>query len=412
MSDGWFYEAEGRIVGPVSGSRLKELARSRAISLETPVKHGTDGKWVRAGQLQLLCAGQGTAGSTGSRGPQLDDDEVVEWVGGPVPTPRRETSDEVPKRTKPAQSKSISAISHGKENLGAPRSKHRSKRVSRVCGCAFVLCGIGFVVCAAFRLKPGQPLDVVPPPSSLPVGSRDAQVYRRGITLDKYKRKLIAAPVKRLRLNIEPRPYYSIKHHWGYLRAHTSVTGGVRCRVVSTEVDGKRGKWWGDQIEVGTAPGDSFLSNLTEFVPEMSVCIDINEDDERLPGKTIGAKSTVDIVYAQYPTRPVSALNFVNHEDSVVCDYEVLFVSEQDIKDISRWQRKSAFIKWHNTGVKVDSRVDARTKRIRFGVFVGLGVFILVIGILMLRGYHRDIHLWSHKEPRSRRSDALRSREQ
>lgn len=54
MATEWFYQVMGEVVGPVSASQLKRLARSGDISLESLVKKEADGDWVYADRFKGL----------------------------------------------------------------------------------------------------------------------------------------------------------------------------------------------------------------------------------------------------------------------------------------------------------------------------------------------------------------------
>lgn len=48
----WFFQTVSEVVGPVSASQLKRLARSGDISSESLVKKGVDGDWVYADRFR------------------------------------------------------------------------------------------------------------------------------------------------------------------------------------------------------------------------------------------------------------------------------------------------------------------------------------------------------------------------
>ena len=54
MSRSWFVEHNGKAVGPLSSTQLKDLASAAKIKPTTPVRLGEDGEWMRASKVQGL----------------------------------------------------------------------------------------------------------------------------------------------------------------------------------------------------------------------------------------------------------------------------------------------------------------------------------------------------------------------
>lgn len=69
MGSEWFYQLMGETVGPVSQSGLKELAWQGKITLDTPVRQGTDGQWVPAHGIKWLFSTVGFVESVPPPGP-------------------------------------------------------------------------------------------------------------------------------------------------------------------------------------------------------------------------------------------------------------------------------------------------------------------------------------------------------
>ena len=51
MASEWFYREGSQVVGPISGTDLRQLARSCQITPETLVRKGADGPWIGASKV-------------------------------------------------------------------------------------------------------------------------------------------------------------------------------------------------------------------------------------------------------------------------------------------------------------------------------------------------------------------------
>ena len=54
----WYFREMGQAFGPFSASQLREKAAMGRIASDTPVRKGTDGKWVEASRVKGLIARQ------------------------------------------------------------------------------------------------------------------------------------------------------------------------------------------------------------------------------------------------------------------------------------------------------------------------------------------------------------------
>lgn len=53
VAESWYYDAQGQIIGPLSGQELLDRVRAGEVTVETLVKKG-DSQWVKAGDVNGL----------------------------------------------------------------------------------------------------------------------------------------------------------------------------------------------------------------------------------------------------------------------------------------------------------------------------------------------------------------------
>ena len=66
MSNEWFVHSDGEQLGPLSPAELKRMVEQGRVSPETPVRLGTEGKWVKAGRVKGLLPAEAEKDKTGS----------------------------------------------------------------------------------------------------------------------------------------------------------------------------------------------------------------------------------------------------------------------------------------------------------------------------------------------------------
>ena len=86
MSRSWFVEHNGKTVGPITSTQLKQLAASSKIGRQTKVRLGENGEWVGAAKVQGLFRG------TEITRPKRDVAVMPEPPQVPVPAPPQAAS--------------------------------------------------------------------------------------------------------------------------------------------------------------------------------------------------------------------------------------------------------------------------------------------------------------------------------
>ena len=85
MAGQWYYQVFDEVVGPISASQLRELARSGSLAPDTLVRASSEDRWVPAGEVRGLLEG-GEQQQPGSR-PSLESAPPPGDSGGPKPPP-------------------------------------------------------------------------------------------------------------------------------------------------------------------------------------------------------------------------------------------------------------------------------------------------------------------------------------